>query len=188
MATLGALMRVNTMRALTARLARTMVLHFKHRSNDLTALSAQETSALLACARRLRESPAAANAHALRGKKLCMLSVAHDHPGVALLLQAATGLGAHVAQVPPSLSASSSVNEIQHTARLLGRLYDGVACVGLPSDLVHRIAADANVPVFDGIAAPDHPVARLADQLGNGTPEQANQCLMIQALLLCTLA
>jgi len=181
-------MRVNTMRAFTARLARTMVLDLTHRSNDFTALSAQEASALLACARRLRESPAAANARALRGKNLCLLSMTHDDPGAALLLQAATGLGAHVAQVPPSLSASSSVNEIQHTARLLSRLYDGVACVGLPSDLARRIAADAEVPVFDGIAGPDHPVARLAEQLGDGAPEQNSRRLLMQALLLCTLA
>jgi len=179
-------MRVNTLCALAARLARTMVPNFKHRSN--TALSAQETSALLTCARWLRDSPAAANAHALRGKNLCLLSMIHDDPGAALLLQAATGLGAHVAQVPASLSESSSINEIQHTARLLGRLYDGVACIGLPSDLVRRIAADAEVPVFDGIAAPDHPVARLAEQLGDGAPEQNDRCLLLQALLLCTLA
>ena len=90
--------------------------------------------------------------------------------------------------MPPSLSASSSADEVQHTARLLGRLYDGVACAGIPPDLVRLIAADADVPVFDGIAAPDHPVVRLADQLGDETSAQDNQRLLIQALLLCTLA
>ena len=53
---------------------------------------------------------------------------------------------------------------------------------------MRRIAADADVPVFDGIGAPDHPVARLADQLGDDTPAQDNQRLMIQALLLCALS
>ena len=165
-----------------------MVLNLKHRSNDLAALSAQERSALLACARRLRESPAAATKRALRGKNLCLLSATQDYPGAALLLQAAIDLGANVAQVPPSLSAASSADEVQHTARLLGRLYDGVACAGIPPELVRRIAADADVPVFDGISAPDHIVARLAEQLGDDTPTQDNQRLMIQALLLCTLA
>ena len=166
-----------------------MVLNLTLRSNDLAALSAQEASALLACARGLRESPAAANERALRGKNLCLLSATQeDHPGTALLLQAAAGLGAHVARVRPSLSASSSADEVQHTARLLGRLYDGVACAGIPPELVRRIAADADVPVFDGIASPDHPVVRLADQLGDDTPAQDNQRLLIQALLLCTLA
>ena len=164
-----------------------MVLNLKLRSNNLAALSAQEASALLACARGLRGSPPAANGRALRGKKLCLLSATQDHPGAALLLQAATGLGVHVARVPSSLSASSSAEEVQHTARLLGRLYDGVACAGIPPELVRRIAADADVPVFDGIAAPDHPVGRLADQLGDDTPALDNQRLLIQALLLCTL-
>ena len=165
-----------------------MVLNLKHRSNDVAALSAQETSALLACARTLRTSPTATTERALRGKNLCLLSATHDYPGVALLLQAATALGAHVARIPPSLSASSSAEEIQHTARLLGRLYDGVACVGIAPELVRRIAADADVPVFDGVSAPDHLVARLAEQLGDDTPAHDNQRLMIQALLLCTLA
>ena len=165
-----------------------MVLNLKHRSNDITALSAQETSALLAGARSLRESPIAVTERALRGKNLCLMSATHDYPGVALLVQAATGLGAHVARVPPSLSASSSADEIRHTARLLGRLYDGVACAGIPHELVRRIAAEADVPMFDGISAPDHLIARLAEQLGDDTPAHDNQRLMIQALLLCTLA
>ena len=166
-----------------------MVINLKLRSNDLAALSAQETSALLACARGLRKSPAATTGRALRGKNLCLLSATQDQPGTALLLQAATALGAHVAQVPPSLSAASSADEVQHTARLLGRLYDGVACAGMPSELVRRIAADADVPVFDGIATPDHPLTRLADQLDeDDAPAQDNERLVIQALLLCTLA
>ena len=183
-------MRVKASDAGAARLVSTMALALNpmHRSSDLAALSAQEASALLACARGLRESPAAANERALRGKNLCLLSATQDCPGAALLLQAATGLGAHVARVPPSLSASSSANEVRHTARLLGRLYDGVACAGIPSELVRRIAADADVPVFDGIAAPDHPVVRLADQLGDETSAHDNQRLLIQALLLRTLA
>ena len=59
-----------------------------------------------------------------------------------------------------------------------------MACAGIPRELVRRIAADADVPVFDSIAAPDHPVVRLADD----TPTQDNQRLLIQAPLLCTLA
>ena len=165
-----------------------MVPNLKHRSNDLGALSAQEASALLACARGLRDSPPAATRQALRGKNLCLLSASHDDAAAQLLLQAATGLGAQVARVPPSLSASSSPRDVQHTARLLGRLYDGVACAGMPSELVQRIADEADVPVFDGIADPNHPVTRLAGQLGDDNPAHDNERLIIQALLLCTLA
>ena len=165
-----------------------MISNQKHGTNDLATLSALETRALLAYARGLRESPAAMIGRALRGKNLCLLSATQDYPGTALLLRAATGLGAHVAQVPSSLSASSSADEIQHTARLLGRLYDGVACAGIAPELVRQIAAGANVPVFDGISATDHIVIQLADQLGDDTPTHDNQRLMIQAVLLCALA
>jgi len=180
-------MLVKACRPSAANLASTMVHNLKHRSTDLAALSAQEARALLACARGLRDSSTATTELALRGKNLCLLSATQDHPGAQLLLRAATDLGAHVARVPSSLSASSSPDEIQHTARLLGRLYDGVACDGIPPELVRRIAADANVPVFDGIGAPDHVVVRLAHQLGDDTPARDNQRLMIQALLLCAL-
>jgi ornithine carbamoyltransferase len=165
-----------------------MLPHMKHCTSDPFALTAQQSSALLACARRLRESPAATTGRALRGKNICLLAAPQDHPGSALVLQAAIALGAQVAQVPPTLTEFSSAYDVQHTARLLGRLYDGVACAGIPSELVRRIAADADVPVFDGIAAPDHPITRLADQLGDAASVQDNQRLVIQALLLCTLA
>lgn len=181
-------MRVKPCRPSAASLACTVAHNLKHRSNDLAALSAQQMSALLACARVLRESPAATTERALRGKNLCVLSTTQDFPGAARLLQAATALGAQLAQVPASLSASSSADEIRNTARLLGRLYDGVACAGMPPELVRRIAADANVPVLDGISAPEHIVIRLAAQLGDDTPTHDNQRLIIQALLLYALA
>ena len=180
-------MHVKAVPERAARLLCTMVPNLKHRSNDLAALSAQQTSALLACARGLRESPSATTERALRGRNLCLLSVPRDHPGAAQLLQAATALGAHVAHVPSSLSEYSSADEVQHTARLLGRLYDGVACAGLPSELVRRIAQVADVPVFDGVGGPDHPLTRLAGELGGDAPAQDNQRLVIQAMLLCTL-
>jgi len=164
-----------------------MVLNLKHHSADLGALTERETSALLACARGLREAPAATTGRALRGKNLCLLSTPPDHPGAATLQQAATALGALVASVPSTLSEHSSSSDIQDTSRLLGRLYDGVVCAGVPSELVRRIAVDAGVPVFDDIAAPDHPLARLATELGPEAPGQDNRCLVIQALLLCTL-
>jgi ornithine carbamoyltransferase len=164
-----------------------MVHTLKHRSPNLATLPAQEARVLLACAHGLRASSTATTGRALLGKNLCLLSATQDHPGAALWVRAATGLGANVARVPSSLSASSSPDEIQHTARLLGRLYDGVACDGIPPDLVRQIAADANVPVFDGIGAAEHVRLRLADQLGDDTPAQDKQRLMIQALLLCAL-
>jgi ornithine carbamoyltransferase len=170
------------------RLRSTMVVNLKHCSKDLGAMTAQEDDALLACARSLLESPVATTGRALRGKNICLLSTPNDHPGAALVLEAATALGAHVARVPPTMSASSSADEVRHTSHLLGRLYDAVACDGLPSELVRRIAASANVPVFDSIAGPDHVVARLTDRLGDNASAQDNQRLMIQALLLCTLA
>ena len=167
-----------------------MVPNLKHRSlNDFAAMSPQEMGALLAQARALQSaSRAGTSPRTLRGKNLGLLCDTADDAGAALFQRAASALGAHVAHLRPSLSASSTPQEVQHTARVLGRLYDAVDCVGMEPDLVRRISADAGVPVFDGIASSSHPTARLADRLDAGTALEDNRCLVIQAVLLSALA
>lgn len=155
---------------------------------DFATMPAQDMEALLHCARQLQSSARAGSMPAaLRGKNFGLLCDAADDRDAALFQRAASALGAQVALLRPNLSELSTAQEVQHTARVLGRLYDAVDCVGMAPDLVRRIGADAGIPVFDGIASPRHPIARLAELLDTGTDDD-RRCLVIQALLLNALA
>ena len=71
----------------------------------------------------------------LRGRKfglLCEVDTDSDRASdAALFRRAAVELGAHVAHIRPSLTDLSTPQEVQNTARMLGRLYDAVECQGM---------------------------------------------------------
>ena len=69
----------------------------------------------------------------------------------------------------------------------MGRLYDAIECQGLPRDLVRQLGEEAGVPVYDGLASPTHPTARLAGRFGEGVPHAEARCLILQAALMTTL-
>lgn len=120
----------------------------------------------------------------LRGKYLGLVCERDDVDGALLFRRAATELGARVAHVRPSLGSESSAEEIRHTARILGRLYDAVECQGMAPPLVKHIRSSAGVPVFDGMAIDSHPTARLAALLGEETPLADRRRWVVQAVLL----
>lgn len=124
----------------------------------------------------------------LRGKKLGLLYESEGLPDAALFGRAALRLGAHVAYVRSSLSGHSAPLEVTNTARLLGRLYDAVECQGMLPALVQRIEAEAGVPVYCDLASPSHPTAVLAMRLGAGGDPDEDRCLVVQAVLLTTIA
>ena len=124
----------------------------------------------------------------LRGKNLGLLCETQSDEAQALFRGAAEALGARVAVMRSGLSVASTVQEVQDTARMLGRLYDAVECQGLDPALVACIGLHANIPVFDGVAAKDHPVDQLAELLGDGTPLADNRRFLLQALLLEAIA
>lgn len=152
-------------------------------------LSPAEVARLQALAEALRRGSLDGKAPpmALRGKQLGALCALHDDASLALFRRAAQALGAHVAVMPASLSPASTPQEVLHTARLLGRLYDAVECQGLPATLVQQIGLHAGIPVYDGIATPAHPSAALAERLGSGdTPGDARH-FVLQAVLIDSL-
>jgi ornithine carbamoyltransferase len=167
-----------------------MVLILKQRSLDeFATMPARDMSALLAHARELQAAARAGTAQrALRGKNFGLFCDSADDGDAALFQRAATALGAQVAHLRPSLSELSTPQDVRHTARVLGRLYDAIDCVGMSSDLVQRIGADAGVPVFEGIASSRHPTAVLAEQLDGAAAAEDKRCLVIQAVLISALA
>lgn len=152
-------------------------------------MSPRDVTAVLASARTLQRAAGAGKVQPLlRGKNLGLLCQTDDGGDAALFRRAAAELGAHVAHIRPSLSELSTPQEVQHTARVLGRLYDAVECQGMAPALVQQVGNDAGVPVYDGIASQDHPTALLAELLGGHTSPADNRCFVLQAVLLSTIA
>lgn len=124
----------------------------------------------------------------LRGRKVGLMCEADDNGEAALFRRAAVELGAHVAHIRPTLTELSTPEDVQNTARMLGRLYDAVECQGVAADLVHQMGIDAGVPVYDGIASRQHPTAKLVDLLGGDSSALDKRRFVLQAVLLSTVA
>ncbi len=154
----------------------------------LATLSPLDERALLERARLLQRSAAEGRVlPLLRGKNLGLLCADDTQAQALLFRQAASELGAHVAHIGMSLSERSSAQEVAHTARLLGRLYDAVECQGLPAALVRRMAELAGIAVYDALATNEPLITWLAAQLGNVADLAQNRRFALQALLLHTI-
>lgn len=152
-------------------------------------LSPDDLTRVLAGARTLQDSAGAGQTcDALRGKRIGMLCETNDAPDAILFRGAAVELGAHVAHLRPSLSALSTPQEVQDTARMLGRLYDAVECQGMSPALVRQMGIDAGVPVYDGLASALHSTARLVEQLEGNAASADKRRIVLQAMLLSTIA
>lgn len=142
---------------------------------------------ILASARRLqRADEGATMASLLRGRHLALLCERDDDEDARLFSRAATSLGARVTQVRPSLSQLDTAGDeaLTTTARILGRLYDGIECHGLKPGSVRRLARAAGVPVFDGLASSRHATAPLAQLLDGAESVEGKRLLIVQAVLL----
>jgi len=78
---------------------------------------------------------------------------------------AAHDQGAHVTYLDPAGSQIGHKESIADTARVLGRMFDGIQYRGSRQPLVEELAAHAGVPVFNGLTDEWHPTQMLADIL-----------------------
>ena len=76
---------------------------------------------------------------------------------------AALDQGAHVTYIGPSGSQIGHKESMKDTARVLGRLYDGIEYRGFGQAIVEELAAYAGVPVWNGLTNEFHPTQVLAD-------------------------
>ena len=124
----------------------------------------------------------------LRGKKLALLCSSDGGADAILFRDAASALGAHVSHIRAQLADLIQPDDVQQTARMLGRLYDAVECQGLAPSLVDVLRRDAGVPVYDGLASEAHPCAQLVDKIRAAEPSASLRELVVQAVLLSTIA
>lgn len=78
---------------------------------------------------------------------------------------AARDLGMCSTYLDPSASQIGNKESIADTARVLGRMYDGIEYRGFGQDIVESIAKYAKVPVWNGLTNEFHPTQILADLL-----------------------
>ena len=76
---------------------------------------------------------------------------------------AAYDQGAHVTYLGPSGSQMGTKESMKDTARVLGRMYDGIEYRGFGQEIVEELARYAGVPVWNGLTNEFHPTQVLAD-------------------------
>ncbi|MCL2374760.1 MAG: ornithine carbamoyltransferase, partial [Treponema sp.] len=74
-------------------------------------------------------------------------------------------LGMGVTYLDPAASQMGKKESIEDTARVLGRMYDGIEYRGYGQDIIEDLAANAGVPVWNGLTTEFHPTQMLADIL-----------------------
>ena len=78
---------------------------------------------------------------------------------------AAYDQGAHVTYLDPTGSQLGHKESIADTARVLGRMYDGIEFRGAAHSEIEELARNAGVPVYNGLTDQWHPTQMLADFL-----------------------
>jgi ornithine carbamoyltransferase len=101
----------------------------------------------------------------LRQKEICLIFEKTSTRTRCSFEVAAYDQGAHVTYLDPTGSQIGHKETIKDTARVLGRLYDGIEYRGFDQDLVQTLADFAGVPVFNGLTDEFHPTQILADML-----------------------
>ena len=78
---------------------------------------------------------------------------------------AAHDQGAHVTYLGPGESQIGIKESIRDTARVLGRMFDGIEYRGFEQEIVETLGSYAGVPVWNGLTTEWHPTQMLADML-----------------------
>ncbi|MGN0186055.1 MAG: ornithine carbamoyltransferase [Aristaeellaceae bacterium] len=132
----------------------------------LLDLTPQEIGALIDLAAELKQKKKANIAHdALRGKNVALIFEKTSTRTRCSFEVAAYDLGMGVTYLDPSGSQIGKKESIADTARVLGRMYDGIEYRGFGQEIVETLAKHAGVPVWNGLTNEFHPTQILADFL-----------------------
>ncbi|MCD7786243.1 MAG: ornithine carbamoyltransferase, partial [Oscillospiraceae bacterium] len=101
----------------------------------------------------------------------------HEGKNVALIFEktstrtrcsfevAAADLGVHAVYLDPKSSQMGKKESVADTARVLGRMFDGIEYRGYGQEVVETLAKESGVPVWNGLTNEFHPTQILADFL-----------------------
>ncbi|MEA3505469.1 MAG: ornithine carbamoyltransferase [Bacteroidota bacterium] len=101
----------------------------------------------------------------LKGKNIALIFEKSSTRTRCAFETAAYDQGAKVTYLGPSGSQIGVKESMKDTARVLGRMYDGIEYRGFGQDIVEELGAYAGVPVWNGLTTEFHPTQILADFL-----------------------
>ncbi|MBQ6528687.1 MAG: ornithine carbamoyltransferase [Clostridia bacterium] len=130
----------------------------------LLDLTPDEIAGLLDLAQDLKAKKKAGIPHRLcEGKNVALIFEKTSTRTRCAFEVAAADLGMHPTYLDPSGSQIGKKESIPDTARVLGRMYDGIEYRGFGQEIVESLAAYAGVPVWNGLTNEFHPTQILAD-------------------------
>lgn len=101
----------------------------------------------------------------LRGKNVALIFEKTSTRTRCSFEVAAHDLGMGTTYLDPSGSQIGKKESIEDTARVLGRMYEGIEYRGFEQEIVEELAKNAGVPVWNGLTNEFHPTQMLADML-----------------------
>ena len=101
----------------------------------------------------------------LRGKNVALIFEKTSTRTRCAFEVAAHDLGMGTTYLDPSGSQIGKKESIRDTARVLGRMFEGIEYRGFGQDIVEDLQKYSGVPVWNGLTDVDHPTQVLADFL-----------------------
>ena len=132
----------------------------------VTDLTAEEFTYLVGLSRELREE----KRHGFVGRRLAGRNVALIFEKTSTRTRAAFEVAAHdegaqTSYLGPGDTHLGEKESVRDTARVLGRMFDGIEYRGFAQESVEILAAESGVPVWNGLTDTWHPTQMLADVL-----------------------
>ncbi|MFF9843429.1 ornithine carbamoyltransferase [Streptomyces sp. NPDC013740] len=128
--------------------------------------TAEEFHGLIALAAELKAAKkAGAEVQRLRGRNIALIFEKTSTRTRCAFEVAAADQGASTTYLDPAGSQVGHKESVKDTARVLGRMFDGIQYRGDSQAAVEELAAYAGVPVFNGLTDDWHPTQMLADVL-----------------------
>lgn len=132
----------------------------------LKDFTAEEINELIALAEDLKKKKKEGTpVDVLRGKNIGLIFEKTSTRTRCSFEVAAYDLGMHCTYLDPKASQIGKKESIKDTARVLGRMYDGIEYRGFEQTIVEELARYAGVPVWNGLTNEYHPTQMLADLL-----------------------
>lgn len=132
----------------------------------LLDFSSEEIKYLVDLSARLKEEKKQGIAHdVLRGKNIALIFEKTSTRTRCSFEVAAHDLGMNVTYLDPDASQMGNKESIEDTARVLGRMFDGIEYRGFGQEIVETLAKYAGVPVWNGLTNEFHPTQIIADML-----------------------